>query len=132
MVLLLVLYAKPPLKRVIKEDIIIKGQRSPMFQLPAMMQGTLSAGNADPSAVFCGQLAAFSVLQPRSQRCGFHLDARHTLTTGMLCNEVAFLRIPTPPAISVSNTLIKTDLRTAVLSQTSSLAVACSSAEGKV
>ena len=98
MVLLLVLYAKPPLKRVIKEAIIIKGQRSPMYQLPAMMQGTMSAGNTDPSAAFHGQLATFSVPQPHSQRCGFDPDARHTLTTGMLCDGAVFLRIPTSPA----------------------------------
>ena len=98
MVLLSVLYAKPPLKREIKEAIIIKGQHKLMYQFLAMTQGTMSTGNTDPSAAFCGQLATFSTPQPHSQCCGFHPNARQMLTTGMLCNRAAFLRIPTSPA----------------------------------
>jgi len=98
MVLLLVLYAKPPLKRAIKEAIIIKGQRRPMYQLLAMMQETMSAGNTDPSAAVPGQLATFSTPQTHSQRCGFHPDTRRTLTTGMLCDRAVFLRILISPA----------------------------------
>lgn len=107
MVLLLVLYAKPPLKRAIKEVIIIKGQRSPMYQLLAMMQGTMSAGNSDPSAAFRRQLATFSEPQPHSQLCGFHPDARHKLTTGMLCDGAAFLRITSS---SSKSSLLQTHL----------------------
>lgn len=116
-----------------RSDYYKKGQYSPMYQLLAMKQGTTSADNTDPSAAFHRQLATFPCCSLSASTVGF-------IPTPDICSQQARCVMGQHSRgyqllqhiISVSNTLIKTDLRTAILSQSSSLAVASSSTQRKV